>query len=84
MKKFFEKWYLNAIIASLVVLAVACQEIAIGKSGWAIFGIGVGASIGGSLIAELVKRFADVEFSKSDWAIGVGVGAVMGAILSFI
>lgn len=84
MKKFIENWYLNAIVAILIVLAVAWQEISLGRGGWGIFGIGVGASVGGSLLAELIKRFADVEFSKKDLAIGVGVGSAVGVILALL
>ena len=82
MEKFLSSWYLNAIVAIIAVAAVFWQELTIFPANWGILGICTGASVGGSLLAELVKIIgAKRNFSIWQFVVGAAIGVAAAAIV---
>ena len=82
MKKFFSTFVLNAIFALIGVGVTIWQELTIFPAHWGILGICTGASVGGSLLAELIKIIgAKRNFSIWQFVVGAVIGIVAAAIV---
>ena len=85
MKKFFENWYLNAIVAVVAVVGVVFQESSIGTGFWGMLGIGLAAAAGGSLLGEVVKIIGvQRDFNVWDLLTGCGIGGAVCLMLALI
>ena len=84
MEKFLSSWYLNAIVSIIAVAAVFWQELTIFPAHWCILGTCAGESVGGSLLAELIKIIgAKRNFSIWQFFLGAAVGVAASAIVLF-
>jgi len=82
MKKFLSTFVLNAIFALIGVGVTIWQELTIFPAHWGILGICTGASVGGSLLAELIKIIgAKRNFSIWQFVVGAVIGIVAAAIV---
>lgn len=82
MKKFLSTFVLNAIFALIGVGVTIWQELTIFPAHWGVLGICTGASVGGSLLAELIKIIgAKRNFSIWQFVVGAVIGIVAAAIV---
>ena len=84
MKKFLGTFILNAIFALIAVGVTIWQELTISPAHWGILGICTGASVGGSLLVELIKIIgAKRNFSIWQFLLGAAIGAAASVIVLF-
>lgn len=84
MKKFLGTFILNAIFALIAVGVTIWQELTISPAHWGILGICTGASVGGSLLAELIKIIgAKRNFSIWQFLLGAAIGVAAAVIVLF-
>ena len=84
MKKFLGTFILNAIFALIAVGVTIWQELTISPANWGILGICTGASVGGSLLAELIKIIgAKRNFSIWQFLLGAAIGVAAAVIVLF-
>ena len=84
MKKFLSTFFLNAIFALIAVSVTIWQELTISPAHWGILGICTGASVGGSLLAELIKIIgAKRNFSIWQFLLGAAIGVAAAVIVLF-
>ena len=84
MKKFLSTFILNAIFALIGVGVTIWQELTISPAHCGILGICTGASVGGSLLAELIKIIgANRNFSIWQFLLGAAIGVAAAVIVLF-
>ena len=84
MKKFLSTFVLNVIFALIGVGVTIWQELIITHPHWGILAICSGASVGGSLLAEVIKIIgAERDFSVWQFLLGAAIGVAAAVIVLF-
>lgn len=83
MKKFFETFILNALLAFVISLGVVLQELslALGASMFGIAMLGLIGAIGGSLLGEVINHFVTKKVISYK---NIGIGAVIGIVITLL
>ena len=84
--KFVKSFYFNAVLAVIAAVLIIMQEVWLGTPPAFINGLTIGgaASIGFSIIAEVVKFFCGEKFNKTHALIGAVVGIVAALVVMLL